>query len=54
MRRVYWNESVWVKYAVEEARRTSRARRGVWERALDHHRSVSIWLKYAGMDMRTG
>ena len=53
IRRVYWNESVWVKYAKwEESQKDFARARSVWERALDHHhRSVSIWLKYAEMEM---
>ena len=54
IRRVYWNESVWVKYAKwEESQKDFARARSVWERALDHHhRSVSIWLKYAEMEMQ--
>jgi crooked neck len=53
IRRVYWNESVWVKYAKwEESQGDFQRARSVWERSLDHHhRSVSIWLKYAEMEM---
>ena len=53
IRRVYWNESVWVKYAKwEESQKDFARARSVWERALDHHhRSHSLWLKYAEMEM---
>ena len=53
IRRVYWNESVWVKYARwEESQKDFARARSVWERALDHnYRSASLWLKYAEMEM---
>ena len=53
IRRVYWNESVWVKYAKwEESQKDFARARSVWERALDHHyRSQALWLKYAEMEM---
>ena len=50
---MYWNESVWVKYARwEESQKDFARARSVWERALDHnYRSASLWLKYAEMEM---
>ena len=53
IRRVYWNEAVWVKYAKwEESQKDFPRARSVWERALDHnYRSHSLWLKYAEMEM---
>ena len=53
IRRVYWNEAVWVKYAKwEESQKDFARARSVWERALDHnYRSQSLWLKYAEMEM---
>ena len=53
IRRVYWNESVWVKYAKwEETQKDFARARSVWERALDYnYRSQSLWLKYAEMEM---
>eukprot|EP00891_Asterochloris_glomerata_P001402 jgi/Astpho2/1402/fgenesh1_pm.00025_%23_10_t len=54
VRRVRWNQSVWVKYATwEEAQKDFRRARSVWERALEvSYTSVSLWLKYAEMEMR--
>lgn len=53
IRRVYWNESIWVKYAKwEESQKDFARARSVWERALDYnYRSQSLWLKYAEMEM---
>ncbi|KAK9828970.1 hypothetical protein WJX72_003124 [[Myrmecia] bisecta] len=54
VRRVRWNQSVWMKYAQwEETQKDFRRARSVWERALDvNYRSVTVWLKYAEMEMR--
>ena len=47
IRRVYWNQSVWVKYALwEESQKDFARARSVWERALDqNHRALTLWLK---------
>ena len=49
IRRVYWNESVWVKYARwEESQKDFARARSVWERALDHnYRSASLFRQCA-------
>ncbi|DBA78970.1 hypothetical protein WJX77_006390 [Trebouxia sp. C0004] len=54
VRRVRWNQGVWVKYAQwEESQKDYRRARSVWERALDvSYASVTLWLKYAEMEMR--
>eukprot|EP00884_Botryococcus_braunii_P014025 jgi/Botrbrau1/22623/Bobra.176_1s0051.1 len=54
VRRVRWNQSIWVKYAQwEEAQKDFRRARSVWERALDvSYTNPSVWLKYAEMEMR--
>lgn len=45
---------MWVKYAQwEEQQKDFRRARSVWERALQaDYRNVSLWLKYAEMEMR--
>lgn len=54
LRRVRWNISVWVKYAVwEESQRDFARARSVWERALEvDYRNTMLWLKYAEMEMK--
>ena len=49
-----FNGGIWLKYAAwEEAQKDFRRARSVWERALQvDYRNVSLWLKYAEMEMR--
>ena len=54
IRRVRWNNAIWVKYAVWEEQQGDYPRaRSVWERSLDvNYTNVSTWLKYAEMEMK--
>ena len=56
IRRVYWNESVWVKYARwEESQKDFARARSVWERALDHnYRSPRCGSECGDGDDNTG
>lgn len=44
----------WIKYAQwEESQQEIPRARSVYERALDvDHRTITVWLKYAEMEMR--
>ena len=44
----------WIKYAQwEESQQEVQRARSVYERALDvDHRTITVWLKYAEMEMR--
>ncbi|XP_052209350.1 uncharacterized protein LOC127812868 [Diospyros lotus] len=54
IRRVRWNTSVWVKYALwEESQKDFNRARSVWERALEvDYRNHTLWLKYAEFEMK--
>ncbi|KAA8528264.1 hypothetical protein F0562_035485 [Nyssa sinensis] len=54
IRRVRWNESVWIKYAKwEESQKDFNRARSVWERCLEVHKgNHTLWLKYAEIEMK--
>ncbi|PPD87713.1 hypothetical protein GOBAR_DD15352 [Gossypium barbadense] len=54
IRRVRWNQSVWIKYAQwEESQKDFNRARSVWERALEvDYRNHTLWLKYAEVEMK--
>uniref|UniRef100_A0A5B7ADN5 Putative crooked neck-like protein 1 n=1 Tax=Davidia involucrata TaxID=16924 RepID=A0A5B7ADN5_DAVIN len=54
IRRVRWNESVWIKYAKwEESQKDFNRARSIWERCLEVHKgSHTLWLKYAEVEMK--
>merc|ERR1712022_28944 len=54
IRRMRWNDKMWVKYGHwEEKQKDYRRARSVFERAIDvDYRNQSLWLKYAEMEMK--